>query len=166
MSFNAKHLPALHMREHSSRPSLRPGNSTTLGIDQHRRAISPSAAGEQAGMFTTHSPPPFGLSVLFGSQRTTALRQSATRHRQVGRLSCGSRRTDRAARMNSPHLANSLEINKQWEAAMYLHEHECSTAFVGSSPSPSLPSLTHWSRGRPLTASLRLGQAGAPYLGR
>ncbi len=166
MPSNAKHLPALHMREVSSSRSLRPGNSTFPAFKPHRRAISPSAAGEPAGMFTAHTPSPIGLPVLFGSQRTTALRQSATRHRQVGRLSCGRQRTDQADRTNLRHLANSLEIIKQWEAAVYLHGHEGSTASLCSTPSPSFTCLTHWSRGRPLTASLRHRLMGAPYLGR
>jgi hypothetical protein len=166
MSSNAKHPPALHMRERSSSPSLHLGNSSIQAIRPHRLAISPSAAGEPTGMFTTHSPSPIGLPVLLGSQRTTALCQSATRHRQVGRLSRGSQRTDQAARTNLRHLANSLEFNKQREAPMYLHGYQGGTASLCSTPSPSLPCLTHWSRGRPLSASLRPGQAGAPYRGR
>lgn len=165
MSSNAKHLPALHMRERSSSPRLRPGNSNVQAVKPHRRAISPSAAGEQAGMFTTRSPSPIGLSVLFGSQRTNTLRQSATRHRQTGRLSYGSRRTDLASRMNSPHLANSLETQKG--ASMQTpSEPAIGTASVLSSPSPSFTSLTGRSRWTPNVLLTWQGQAGAPYLGR
>jgi hypothetical protein len=61
------------------------------------------------------------------------------------------------------HLAESLEINKQREASVYLHGNEVGTACLCPSRSPAFISLTSWSRGRRHCASLRQGQAGAPY---
>lgn len=165
MHSNTELLPMLNMREHSSWPRLHSGNSSSRSFMPHRRAISPSAAGEPAGIFATHSRSPIGLSVLFGGQRITAQHQSATRHHQVGRLPCGSRRTKQAARTNLQHLANSLEITQG--AALQTPSTASGTACEFSHALPSRTCLTNWSRGRPVPAS-RFGNAkrGAPYLGR
>jgi hypothetical protein len=101
----------------------------------------------------------------FGSPLISQRRQSATRHRQMGRASFGARRTG-CVSPRSTGIGQNLwkhQLSK-WEAPVYLHEHEDGTAFLCSSPSPSLASLTGWSRGRPVTAS-RFGNAkrGAPY---
>jgi hypothetical protein len=74
MHATAKLLRKLNMREQRIWPRLLSGDSTSRTDWVRRLAISPSAAGEPAGMFTTHTPSPLGLPVLFGSQRTIALR--------------------------------------------------------------------------------------------
>lgn len=166
MQCNAKLLPTLNMREHSIGPRVLSGNATSNAVNQHRRAISPSAAGELAGMFTTHSPSPIGLSVLIGSQRTTALRQSATRHRQVGRASCGARSTA-AALQSSTSIGQNLWKSIQGSVGMQgrsINIHWPSGVF--SSALATATSLTGRSRGRSLSPSLRQCLMGAPYLGR
>lgn len=128
---------------------------------QHRLAISPSAAGEPAGMFTTHTPSPFKLPVLFGSQRTTGLRQSATRHSQAGRLSYGSQRTSQSPRRNLQHLANSLEFFGR-EHLRETGRFASGTAFLCSPPSAPLTCLTGGSRGRRILASASARPSAAP----
>src|SRR5690606_38437205 len=147
------------------RPRLLSGNATSNAVNQHRRAISPSAAGERAGVFTTHSPSPIGLPVLLGSQRTTEQRQSATRHRQIGRASCGARRTATAL-LRSTGIRQNLWKSMQGSVGMQsrsINIHWPSGVF--SSALASATSLTGRSRGRPLSPSLRQRLMGAPYLG-
>jgi hypothetical protein len=118
----------------------------------------------------------------FGSLLTAQQRQSATRHRLVGCLSFGSQRTGCAApKCHSPlpsaayphdsftrinrRLANSLETMKGAHMQSTSGSSHGQVA-VCSTPSPSLLSLTVWSRGRLHGRSLRAGRAGAPYRGR
>jgi hypothetical protein len=75
--------------------------------------------------------------------------------RRPAHQSSGSREPEASGKLSGNH--------KQWEESVYFHKHECSTAFLFSSPSPSRPCLTSWSRGRRHCASLRQGQVGAPY---
>jgi len=161
MSSNAKHLPALNMRVRSSSRSLRPGNSIAHAIKPHRQAISPSAAGELAGMFTTHSPSPIGLSVLFGSQRITALRQSATHHGQVGRASFGAQRIRTVC-----HGLVSIRHNLWKSVSGRVAVHQTNINIHGQfgvflSALASVTCLTRQSRGHQRAAHI-----GAPYFGR
>jgi hypothetical protein len=160
MHVTAKLPRKLNIREQRAWPRPLSGDSTSRFDWQHRQAISPSAAGEPAGMLTTHTPSPLGLPVLFGSQRATALRQSATHHRQMGHLPCGSRRASGAARKNPQHLANSLEFfgsQRMRKTGWFT----LGMASLCSPPSPSLTCLTVGSTGTPNHRLRRVCQAGA-----
>lgn len=102
----------------------------------------------------------------YGSPLTMQRHQSATRHRQVGRASCGARRTETAL-SRSASIRQNLRKSTQGSMPMNrpninIHRH----SGVFSSALPSVTCLTRRSRGRPLTASLRQRLMGAPYLGR
>ena len=114
----------------------------------------------------------------FGSPLAAQQRQSATRHRPVGCLSCGSQRTGFAApKCHSPlpsvpyahdsfirinrRLANSLETMKGANMQSTSGSNHGQVA-VCSTPSASLPSLTGRSRGRLQVRIASATPSGAP----
>ena len=123
--------------------------------------------------------PPLPHLSKFGFVLATRFANGRDPQAQSGWLSCGSQRTGFAApKCHSPlpsvpyahdsfirinrRLANSLETMKGANMQSTSGSGH-GTVAVCSTPSPSLPSLTGWSRGRLHGRSLRAGQAGAPY---
>jgi len=97
----------------------------------------------------------------FGSLLTNQWRQSATRHRQVGRASFGARRAE-SAMPQLTSIRQNLWKSMQWSAGMQgriINIHRQSGEF--SSALASVTRLTGQSRGHQ-----RATHIGAPYFGR
>jgi hypothetical protein len=167
-------LPRIHRSLASCLALVLPCDTPSGGMLKLNLAVCPSAACSPH--CSAKVPLVIGkwLPVLRQAMRSCAspsLRMPSTRGLPVLRRSAHRQRHSQAAQ----HLANSLETQKgalMSIPSQSIQHHGIALAanaeqgWLPCAHRASAPSLTSWSRGRPVFASLRQGQARAPYLGR